>query len=395
MKYIRIIILGITLSFCVNFTVGQAVKPYLQKVLANNPWIQQAKQQMEAERSSQLTGITPPGPELEAGYFPGKDNVVKRTFGVSQRFEMPMVYSRKLKTARSKQEISKAVYQQRMMDILLEASKKAIQYKYTHNVLEVLESRKQHAEELLAAFEKSLEQGDANLLEVNKIRVAQLNVTERLAYHKQKLASLKAEIRQFVNGESVDFEKIKYPEPFVLSRNEYVNLGLKSSPNVLQIKQKLKTDSIAVKLSKAQNWPSFKVGYEYEAADPEQFSGIKAGISIPLWQNSKKTKTARARVMASSARNDAIISSLKTQLVSTYNEYRQVTETHQQYSKTMNELQSFELLKKSLDFGHISLIEYLLELKFFYEANDRLLELAYEQAILNAELRRFEYMNLQ
>ena len=191
-----------------NFTVGQAVKPYLQKVLANNPWIQQAKQQMEAERSSQLTGITPPGPELEAGYFPGKDNVVKRTFGVSQRFEMPMVYSRKLKNARSKQEISKAVYQQRMMDILLEASKKAIQYRYTHNVLEVLESRKQHADELLAAFEKSLEQGDANLLEVNKIRVAQLNVIERLAYHKQKLANLKAELRQFVDGKSVDFEKI-------------------------------------------------------------------------------------------------------------------------------------------------------------------------------------------
>ncbi len=395
MRYLKTIIFAVTLAFSVNYALGQAVKPYLKKVLAHNPWIQQAKQQMKAENFSHLTGITPPGPELEAGYFPGRDNVVKRTFGVTQRFELPMVYNRKIKAAHSKQGISKAVFEQKKMEIMLEASRIAIKYRHVHKVVEVLEERKQRADELLIAFEKSLEQGDANLLEVNKIKVAQLNVMERLAYYKQKLVNLKADLKQFVDGENIDFEKIGYPEPFALSRNEYVSLGLKQSPQIMQISQQMKADSLAVKLTQVQNWPAFKLGYEYEAADPERFSGIKAGISIPLWQNAKKTRTAKARVLANTYRSHAIKTNLQTQLSKTYDDYLQVSKTYRQYKHTMNELQSLELLKRSLDFGHISVIEYLLELKFFYEANDRLLELEYEQALLNAELRQFEYKNLQ
>lgn len=372
----------------------QANKTFLEQIVNHNPELKQARYQLDAEKYGHKTGIAPSGPEIEAGYFPGKDNLVKNTFGVSQKFDLPMLYSRRIKRSRIQQKASEALYHQRKMEILQQAQKTAFRFRYLQNVIAVMETRQQHAEELLSAFEKMLEQGDANILEVNKIKVSMLEITEQLALRQQELENTRNQLKQMTNGQVIQYEDLVFPGKITQNREQYIDEAMAQAPEFIFAKKQTLADSLTLKVQQADNWPSFMVGYEYEAIDPEYFSGIKAGISIPLWQNQHKTNEAKARVMAAQAGENALKLQLETYLSNIYNDYRQVNKSYNDYRQTLDDLKSTELLMKSLELGHISLIEYLLELKFFYAATDRMLELEFRSALLNAELRKYQYLNL-
>ncbi len=367
---------------------------FLQTVFQHNTQIEQARKANEARQLESRTGILPPGPEIEAGYFPGKDNVVKHTFGISQRFDFPLVYKQKNSYSKASRRTSNTILQEQTLQILADAMETAIRFRYLQNQMDVLKSRQIHANELLEAFEQMLEQGDANLLEVNKIKVSQLKISSQLEQKQQEIQSIKAELEQLTNQKPVNFEQLTYPETFTLNRDEFIKKAMDRSPALQYLAGMQKQQNLAVKVSKAQNWPSFMVGYGYEAADPEKFSGIKAGISIPLWQQNKKVKTASAFAQSHQAKITDAQSRFRVWLGNQYNEYSKTSETYAKYKSTLENLKSTELLKKSLDLGHISLIEYLLELTFFYEAEDRMLELGYEQALLCNTLRQYEYLKL-
>ncbi len=381
------------LIFCVNFAFAQN-EAFLQKVLQHNTKIEQIRKADEARQLESRTGILPEGPEIEAGYFPGNDNVVKNTFGVSQRFDFPLVYKQKTSYSTALRRTSNAILQGQTLQILSNAQTVAIRFRYLKNQLKVLGRRLQHTNELLKAFEKMLEQGDANLLEVNKIKVSQLKISSEVDQKQQEITSMKAKLAQYTNSEAIDYESLNYPKNFTLQRDEFIKMAMERSPVLQYLEDMYKQQNLAIKLSKAQNWPKFMLGYEYEAADPERFSGIKAGISIPLWQQNNKVKTARAYAQSQQAEVTDAKSKLKMELGNQFNEYKRTSETYKKYQSTMQSLESISLLKKSLDLGHISLIEYLLELKFFYEAEDRMLQLEFEQAVLCNELKKYEYLEL-
>jgi hypothetical protein len=143
-------------------------------------------------------------------------------------------------------------------------------------------------------------------------------------------------------------------------------------------------------LSKALVLPSFRAGYRYQAILGQQYNGFMAGISIPLWEDKNKVRLARARTEWSyqaveKERTDHLYS-----LQRLYDKQRTLQNTLQEYEALLSGLNSMELLSKALRLGEISSIEYFMEIRYFYDAEDTYLSLEndYQQTV--AELLKYQ-----
>ena len=143
-------------------------------------------------------------------------------------------------------------------------------------------------------------------------------------------------------------------------------------------------------MQRALRMPKFHAGYMSENVVGEQFQGITAGVSIPLWENRQRVNESRAMAgVAAEKEVDArfqFYSEMK-------NQHQKTIALQAQTSAFEAQLKAFsnrKLLKKALDAGELSLTEYLIELSAYYEAIDRLLELKYQTLKARYLLRRYE-----
>ncbi len=133
-----------------------------------------------------------------------------------------------------------------------------------------------------------------------------------------------------------------------------------------------------MKLSKTGSLPEFQVGYASEIVPGETYAGPVGGITIPLWANSNRIKTAIATADHSSALRDAVLLKLKSQF---RNEFANMKALQKSISEIRNILESgggTKYLDTALSNGEISVTTYFLYLDVLYQSEDRLMELENE-----------------
>ena len=135
--------------------------------------------------------------------------------------------------------------------------------------------------------------------------------------------------------------------------------------------------------------PKLQAGYLSESIFGQDFKGFTVGLSIPLWQNKNTVKFAKANTVAM----ENMIIDNKVQL---YNQLKvlhtkaiELQNSSIEYKSKLQLFNSSELLKKALDKGEISLIDYILELSFYYESVNNLLELERDMNNTIAELNQY------
>ena len=135
--------------------------------------------------------------------------------------------------------------------------------------------------------------------------------------------------------------------------------------------------------------PKFQAGYMSEKVVGEQFQGVVLGISIPLWENKNTVKYAKAQSMAlQSVETDRKIQ-FYNQLKALHNKAIGLQANVEGYREELLRFDNTDLLKKALDQGEISLIDYTLELSVYYESVNTLL---FQELKLNkilAELKQY------
>lgn len=127
------------------------------------------------------------------------------------------------------------------------------------------------------------------------------------------------------------------------------------------------------KLNKAMSLPKLSAGYMSEKIVGQQFQGITAGVTIPLWENKNTVKFAKAKAIAvQSIESDSKLvfyNQLKTQ----YTKVKSLQKNVTGYRISLESLDNSALLKKSLDLGEISLTDYFYEISLYYESISTLL----------------------
>ena len=142
-------------------------------------------------------------------------------------------------------------------------------------------------------------------------------------------------------------------------------------------------------LNKALALPKIQAGYMGETVVGQQFRDISVGLSIPLWENKNTVKYAKANAIALEAVATDNKVQLYNQLKTLHSKAISLQSNVTEYRSKLQSFNSSDLLKKALDKGEISLIDYIMELSIYYENVNKMLELEKDKNKTIVELNQY------
>lgn len=388
--YIKI---GIVLLFLpVSLFAQNNVDKVLSQIEKNNTTLSALRKSADAQKVGNKTGIFLKNPEVEFNYLWGNPSTIgnRTDFSIKQSFDFPTAYGFKNQISDIKNEQTELEYRKQQKALLLQARNVCIDLIYTNALKLEYGKRLSHAQNIAKSYKLKFDAGDANILEFNKAQLNLLNLSNKIELLEIDRTALLSELTRLNGGTIIEFTDSEYQSPIIPTDFEqwYTQAEL-SNPLLNWLKQEIEISKKQVSLNKALSLPKIQGGYMSETVVGQQFRGISVGLSIPLWENKNTVKYAKANTIAL----EAIVSDNKVQI------YNQLKTLHSkaislqsnvtEYRSKLQSFNSSDLLKKALDKGEISLIDYIMELSIYYENVNKMLELNRDMNKAVAELNQY------
>jgi outer membrane protein TolC len=365
----------------------------LAEIEKNNTSLLAMKQQAEANKLSSRTGIYLQNPEFGFDYLWGTPGSLgtRVDVNVTQSFDFPSAYSHRSKISDLLVGQADLEYRLHRIDILFEARLICIDLVYNNALRAEKVKLLEYAQNISDAMKSMYDNGEAGILDNNKAQLNLQNLQNDLAYLEADSKALLWELARLNGGKEITFDlevfpMVGIPEDF----DEWYALAEQRNPVIQYMNTQVEISEKTEKLKRAMSLPRFSAGYMSEALIGDQFQGLTVGMSIPLWENKNTVKAARAQTAANIAiANDSQLQ-FYTQLKSRHQKVINLMKASEGYFSSISAVNTAGLLKKAYDMGEISLIEYLVEVQFYYDILIKALETRKEMFVALAELEKWD-----
>lgn len=360
----------ITIALCLPIGMqAQNIEQVLQSIEQNNKELQSQAQLSKAQKMENRTENNLPDPTVSYSSFykngmgPGHGTETV----VSQGFDFPTQYITRNRQATLENEAIDIQQQAVRRDILLQAKLLCLDLIQLNQEKELIQIRMKNANDLQAMYEKRLQTGDANALEVNKVKMERMNVQTEVAQnnaaHRTALQTLLA-----MNGNlPLEFSATAYPQ--VKEINDYNTLRdevIASDLDLQAMGYAARAAEKQVSVDK-QNWlPKLQAGFRRNTDSEMSMNGFVIGGSIPLFSNRKKVQIAKAQALSAQLLKEDAQLEKENELMALYNEMKQLKQALDTYDVPLMH-RSLALLKQALEEGQLSLIEYFVEAEGIYK----------------------------
>lgn len=377
-----------TYSVALADTVGDVLK----QVAANNITLQALVHDNQADVLDIKASNSIGGPSVEYSPFftKGYSGVAESELVVSQEIDFPTKYAARNKQAQMQQTVGDKLLAKQRRDILLQAQLLCIDLIRLNQTLSMLRERLANSETLLQMYQKRMEAGDANALELNKVKLDCMEVRTLVNEAQGERTSLLQQLRQLNGGKPIDVTDTVLPDyPQITNFESYRALALASDADVAVAQTSLRAADMNLKLQKNEWLPNISFGYRRNTEHGEGINGFLVGVSFPLYSNSNNVKAARQRresaeLQVVQAQNEAE-ASLRTN-------YEQLQGLQQVIDHSDVKLlqESLTLFAKALQQGEITALVYYVEINSIYEKLQRHIDLHCQSVKLLAELHKAE-----
>lgn len=369
------------------------VASVLNQIESNSTTLSAIRQQIEAQKIENRTDIFLNDPEVEFSYLWGKPSEIgtQRELSVTQSFDFPTAYAHRSKISKMRNNNLELQYKSERLNILLNAKQICINIAYNNALNKEYEARLENAQQIAKSYQSRFDAGDASILEKNKALINLTTVENEKKLIDIERKTLLSELKALNGGIEITFDDTEILNaPISSDFNSWYADAETKSPTLQYLSQQIDIDKQQVKLNTALSLPKFTAGYASEKTSGEDFKGITVGISIPLWENKNKVKLAKAQVKST----ELLLEDSKLQFYTHLQQLHKTTfglqESAQTYRSSILNNNNEELLKKALDAGQISLIEYLLESEYYYDVKNKMLEAERDFNLSLTELRAIE-----
>lgn len=390
----RAIITSIIVVFIVSSVFGQDMySPVLKQIEENSTTLKALKEQMEAQKLGNKTGLTPSNPEVEFGYLWGNPsaNGNRKDINVSQTFDFPTAYAQRIRLSDMKNESAEYQYKSQRMDLLLSAKNTCIELIYYNALGKLYEKQLENAKKIADAYEIKKNTGAANQLEYNKIVLNYTNMDNEVKRINLERERLLSELVRLNGGNPVSFDFTAYGSSVLPSDFESWYASAEAENPVLQyLKSQVEVNNRQIKLTRSLSLPKLSVGYMGEFVPGQEFQGVTVGISIPLWENKNKVKQAKVAARASEKMVEDAKMQYYNRLKDLYAKVRQLQNNVSGYNSVFKQNDNDELLFKAYNSGEISLLDYLLEMEYYFVSYDKCLQAERDLELALAELCAFK-----
>ena len=364
---------------------SQSFDDILKTIEANNKELQAGQKLTDSKTYEYKNLILPDGPEFSYGYFPDNSTTTgpKETFEISQSFQMPCFYKNQSALSKLMIEQENLSYRQLKQSVLSEAKMLLIELVYLNKMSILLQARQSDAEFLMNAFTKRLETGDVNVLEVNKSKLYLLQIQNQLKTLMNELNGVKKQLANLNGGQELEILITDYPEAEAINFEQILSDKQVTDPDVLIAIKQTESSAKMVKVTKNLQLPKFSLGYAGETVADEKFRGFVVGMSVPLWGSKSAIKKAKFESDYFSLNNQYTQTRIATETQLQIEKAQTLKENLENYVSALGVTNNVELLKKSLELGEISSIDYFTEISYFYQIYDSYLlaEKEYQQSL--------------
>lgn len=364
----------------------------IASVLKNNKTIQADMQYWESRKLQYKTGLSPENPQVEYDYLIGSpSNAGSQTeITASQSFDFPSAYIKRKQL--SNQQVSQAEQHliSKRQTVLMEAKSVCIELVYRNKLLKELLQRKINGEVLLKNFETKLDKGDGNILDVNKARLQMISINNEYQENISSINQLNDQLFALNGGLPIEFFDTVYFEIPQIPSFESLEAQYEAADpyrNILE-QEKLIAQK-EVELSRALSYPKFEAGYHYQGILGQKYNGFHTGITIPLWENRNKVNTQKSKLLYADLELREHKNEHYYEIKQLYEKYGNLKISVNEYQNAFLNLNSIYLLNKSLSSGHISAIEYFMEMNYYATALNTYLKIEREYYQTIAELYKF------
>lgn len=370
-----------------------AIKSVLAEVERNNKSLSAEKQYWEAQKISYKTGLNLENPKVEYDHLPGRPDGAgtQKDFSVTQAFDFPTSYGKRRGVSKEQIEKAELEFTAARQELLLKTKLVCIDYIYRKKLQVELSKRMQNANALLEAVTRQTQEGESSVLDLNKIKLLRLEIKNQVDLNTTALTTLQHKLDELNGGAPLDGSALDYPVLEEIQPFEILDSLIEAhDPEVKVISQEREISQEQVELSRSMTLPKFEGGYHQQSILGQNYQGLHIAMTIPLWENKNRVKTENARLLFTERQ----IAEHRTEHFyrnkQLYEQYLNWNQTLTQYQQILANANNEELLNKALQAGQLSLIQYIMEVRYFYDAIVRSLEAEKALHDVATELYKFQ-----
>ena len=378
-----------------SFTVKSQnnLNEILSSVTDNNKAIIANQQYWEARRLGFKTGLAPNNPSVEYEYLNGSPAGAGNQidFTVTQAFDFPTAYFKKNEL--SEEQITQTNYQSAAFrqDILLKAKLLFLKLVYLNKQKQVFTGRLLNAEDLYSSYQRRLEAGETNVLDVTKAKIQLANLQNDLRRNENEIGKITIKLAELNGGMAVVVKDTTYPIPPIVPKHSVLDSLVEANDPILKIvAQEKEISEKQVAVTRALTLPKIQTGYRSQSILGQSYRGVLLGVTIPLWEDKNEVKQEKAQVLYSELQIQNHITEHQHEIRELYLQYENLKLSMEEYEELLSTISTERLLSKALELGEISTIEYFMELTYLYNAYDQYLFLENEYHETIAKLFKYQ-----
>ncbi len=370
----------------------------LSSIERNNTTLIALRTEAEARKLENRTGITLADPEVGYKHMweGGEESGNLSELTVTQSIDLATVMGQRTRVAREQNLLIDEEYRMARMEILLDAQLTLVDLAYYNALAAELDRRLGHAHRVVEAERTRLESGDTDALSHNNVLLSLSALEAEEARIEMERNVLIARLTALNGGVNLDnLESLDALE----SLDNLDNLDFSSwyaeaeahLPQLAQARQMSELRSGELALAKASHLPSLSATYINERHTVGTRSqGVAVGVSIPLWANKNRVRSARTALQAAEAQQTDAELQLRSAFEQEFTRVKGLHHTAMLYRRALDEANNSTLLEKAMDEGYISVLEYLQGIELYYDYLDRSLsaDRDYHRALATLEAWR-------
>lgn len=355
-----------------------SINELLRSVETHNTELKAFSQRMQAQKTENKLSNNLPDPTVSYSHLWGADNS-SETIGeliVSQSMDFPTLYHTRRQLNRQKNAMADHEYQLKRREILLKAQEICFDIILLRKEQLLLKERHQNASELAILYQQRIESGDANVIELNKVKLELLNAKTEASINETNLKKKEEELI-ILNG-SIPFQTEQLTYPSIVLPTDYAEIKddvLNGELALAALEQESRVGHNLLKVAQESWLPKLEIGYRRNTESGAPFNGFVVGFSVPLFENKGKVKMARQQLLSTELSKEQVKSETAYNALQNFREAQKTKLLMDEYASLFKEHSDLLILKEALKSGQISLIEYFSEAAIIYQSQLNYLQL--------------------
>lgn len=390
----QFIVITLLASAVFSASGQNSVDEVLRSIEANNKELQANKQLVASQKLEAKLDNNLADPTVTYSHLYGNKEGMGFTgeLVASQSFDFPSLYAQRGKLAKLRGESIEHQGEEFRQQILLQAKEVCLDLVLLNQQKSLLDVRRQNAEQLSALYEQRLQNGDANILETNKINLELLNVRNEARINEANRIAKLHELAMLNGGIEIQFADTVYtPVDAPVSIADLKQEIISSDRRLQSLRSEQTAARKQISVSRTQGLPSFELGYRMNpSSGGERFNGFLVGVSIPLFANRNKVKQAKAQSLYTELQTESMQTAVESELLQLYNRSVSLKASIDEYSEVLKKQNSLALLNKAIQSGQISMIEYFVDVTTLYQSMQNYMQLQNEYQKVMAQLYKYK-----